>query len=566
MSFDVGDVIDRKYELVRLLGEGGMGTVFEGRHRRLDRRCALKFLHPELTKDHEMVTRLMREAKAAASIGSEHIVEVTDVGETEEGIPYVVMEYLEGEDLSELLKREEKVEQARAATLVIQACRALAAAHKRGIVHRDLKPENLFLTEREDGTEWIKVLDFGIAKFRDSMAKDVQRLTETGMTLGTPYYMSPEQARGARDLDHLSDIFSLGTILYELLSGHLPFQAATYNEVIIMIATSDPPPLSMHEPTIDSGLEKVVLKALSRDPRSRHQSTYELSDALKPYAYRISSLPPEAQQAHLREIELARTALPSPSLSASDIAELDTAKDEIVMEEEEPSFVDADTMPAEQGLYAPASRTAKLIGIGVIVVLFGLLLGVGVPMFMRNGGGAENRSSGDRSEEDPSGGREIGGSQAGVATAVAPVDSGADQIASDETDGSVGDEGGQGGHDASPRIEAAALVHLEITVRPRYATIRLDGEAVEGNPYTVDLVRDGQEHRIEASADGFTDGVETVVLDRDRNVELELERTSRRPRPASSGSTVGHPRPVKQPSSPQMPSNLRHIEDDNPYN
>ncbi len=584
IAIDVGDVIDRKYELVRLLGEGGMGAVYEGRHRRLDRRCALKFLHPELTRDADMVTRLMREAKAAASIGSEHIIDVTDIGETDDGIPYVVMEYLEGEDLADVLDREGRIEPSRAAALLIQACRALSAAHQRGIVHRDLKPENLFLTVREDGTEWIKVLDFGIAKFKDSMAKDLERLTATGTTLGTPCYMSPEQARGAQDLDHLSDIFSMGTILYEMLTGRLPFMAGTYNELIIMIATSDPSPPSMYFPRLDEGLEKVVLKALSRKRTKRFQSMPELSDALQPYAYRLSTLPPEAQRAHLREIELARTALPAPTPDVKDIGDVETIEVETEPSDEETPLADAETLVADEVAMARPARLGKLIGIGSLIALLGIVVGVGFSTF------------GSDSEEDDSpvganieatvGAAGSDESTTGAANGSSTVDSGSAPASGNTSDASSSRDA----EVAPARVEAASSVRLEVSVHPRHARITLDGREVDGNPYTSELPRDGEEHRIEATADGFENGVEVVVFDRSRTVEIELVRRGPRHRqptnadrsdpPASEDPQPSSPRPPPEeppPSSPRpppeeppssnspMPPDLRHIEDDNPY-
>jgi serine/threonine-protein kinase len=540
---DVGDVIDGKYELVRLLGEGGMGAVFEGRHRRLDRRVALKFLHPELTRDHEMVTRLVREAKAAASIGSEHIVDVTDIGETEDGVPFVVMEYLEGEDLAAVLKRETRLDPARACTLVVQACRAIAAAHKRGIVHRDLKPENLFLTTREDGTEWVKVLDFGIAKIKDSVAKEAQRLTETGITLGTPYYMSPEQARGARDLDHLSDVFSMGVILYETLTGKLPFQAATYNEVIIMLATADPSPPSMHREDLDADLEKVVLRALARDRTKRFQSMPELADALRPYAAQIGSLPPAAQEAHLREIALARTALPTPSLSSQQIDGLaDTAE--------------AD---ADEDRPAPPTRRPMLFVALAIVVAAGIGIGVLVPRLFGDG-------------EDQAGVTPAGVVSSGVEHEERThADAGPDSAGSPSpaaavtADASIGDGGSVADAAVTVEVEADAgtqgSASLVVRVRPRSATIRLDGEVAETNPYTAVLPRDGAEHRIEASADGFTDASSTVVMDQDRTVELDLARSGRHH--PSRGGDEAEARPEKQP--PTTPQDVRQIEESNPY-
>jgi hypothetical protein len=241
---------------------------------------AVKLVHRNLTQDTEVVARFHREAHAAAAIGSDHIVDILDVGLTAEGTPYQVMEYLEGNDLRALLGREGALEPARAIEYILQTCHALSAAHARGIVHRDIKPANLFLTRWDDGTEWIKVLDFGIAKFRDSMASENPDLTLTGRTVGTPYYMSPEQAQGERDVDERTDIYATAVALYELLTGQKPFQATAVNRLIVLISTTAPPPLRHHRPELTPQLEEVVLHAMARDRADRYQTIGEFAEAL----------------------------------------------------------------------------------------------------------------------------------------------------------------------------------------------------------------------------------------------------------------------------------------------
>ena len=224
----VGQVIDGKYELVRLVGKGGMGSVFEVRHLRIGRRLALKTLHASYTENSEMVARFVREAQAAAAIGSQHIVEVTDAGETEDGTPFLVMEYLEGKDLSTVLDESGKLDIDRAVSFVLQLCVGLAAAHSQGIIHRDLKPSNLVVVRRPDGSEWIKVLDFGVAKVRESLPpsspEKTPDLTQSSATLGTPYYMAPEQAWGSKNATTHSDIYAAGVILFDV---HFPRPAAS---------------------------------------------------------------------------------------------------------------------------------------------------------------------------------------------------------------------------------------------------------------------------------------------------------------------------------------------------
>ena len=280
----VGEVIDSKYELVRLIGQGGMGSVWEGRHVQIGRRAALKFLHPQVAHNAEIASRFLREAQAAAAIGSDHIVDIYDVGQLPNGVPYLVMEYLDGEDLASVLKRGGRLEPGRAVELILQLCEALEPAHERGIVHRDLKPANLVLVQREKTGLWLKVLDFGIAKVQAELSGQSRSLTKTGTTIGTPIYMAPEQFQRAKTVDHRADIYSAGVILYQLLSGCLPFEADTYEELIVAVVTEEPTPLRDARPGIDAGLESVVMRSIARDAKARFESMGELAKALQPFA------------------------------------------------------------------------------------------------------------------------------------------------------------------------------------------------------------------------------------------------------------------------------------------
>jgi serine/threonine-protein kinase len=270
----VGSVVDGRYELVRLIGRGGMGRVFEVRHRLIKRRGALKCLHSYHVRDEAVVARFLAEARAAAAIGSEHIVDITDAGVTHDGTPYLVMEYLDGEDFSKLLKREGPLAPATAVELVMQACRGLIAAHRKGIIHRDLKPENLLVTRGADGVARVKILDFGMAKFLDN------RLTSSQDTFGSPYYMAPEQFFGAGKVDHRADIYSLGVILYELLTGVVPFKGSSVGEIVYQVTMTRPSPVSELRPDVPAALERVVVKAMSAQMDTRFQSVDELAEAL----------------------------------------------------------------------------------------------------------------------------------------------------------------------------------------------------------------------------------------------------------------------------------------------
>ncbi len=292
-----GDVVDGKYELMGLIGKGGMGSVFEARHLEIGRRAALKFLHPQVSSNAGMITRFIREAQAAAAIGSEHIVDVTDVGRLPDGSPYLVMEYLEGEDLASIGRREGQLDPTTAVSYAIQVCEALAQAHSRGIVHRDIKPQNIFVTCLAGRSDWIKILDFGIAKFRAELTGDSATLTGPGVSLGTPQYMATEQFTGTRDVDGRTDVYSVGVVLYLMLTGRIPFRGQTHEEIIVQIVTGTLASPRDLRPELDETLSQIVIKAMARKPEARFQTMDELAHALLPFAgpdCRYQPAPPTA--------------------------------------------------------------------------------------------------------------------------------------------------------------------------------------------------------------------------------------------------------------------------------
>jgi serine/threonine protein kinase len=276
-----GDSIAGKYKIDQLIGVGGMGAVFAATHQFTGKRVALKWMLPELARDNDAVHRFMREAHAAGRINHPNVVDVYDVGQHEDSY-FLVMEYLQGEPLTSALARRDMTP-SEMLVLLLPAMRGVAAAHRQGVVHRDLKPDNIFLAYEEDGVRReAKVLDFGISKVTNEDNRDM-RLTRTGAVVGTPYYMSPEQIRGSSGLDKRADIYAVGVILYEALSGQVPFRAETYGALVLEIATGVAQPLDQLVPGLSPDLSSVVLRAMARDVAQRYSTMEALISALEPF-------------------------------------------------------------------------------------------------------------------------------------------------------------------------------------------------------------------------------------------------------------------------------------------
>jgi serine/threonine protein kinase len=281
-----GTTVAGKFRILRPLGQGGMGAVYVVEHVITRHERALKLLHPDMAAVPEVVDRFLREASAAGHIGSEHIVETFDAGTLENGAPYLVMELLRGETLSERLARAE-IPLAELVPILEQACSGIQAAHDAGIVHRDLKPDNLFVTERQ-GRPFVKILDFGISKFDPSRSGELS-VTREGAALGTPYYMSPEQILGSRAVDHRTDVYALGVVLYECLTRRKPFEAETLPMLTVLIHEGRYTPIRAFRPELPAGFDQVAERAMQRQPEQRFQSMRELAAALGAVQGRTSS-------------------------------------------------------------------------------------------------------------------------------------------------------------------------------------------------------------------------------------------------------------------------------------
>jgi serine/threonine-protein kinase len=360
-----GEVLAGKYRVERVLGAGGMGVVVAAHHIQLDEKVALKFLLPEALGNAEATARFIREARAAVKIKSEHVASVKDVGTLPNGAPYMVMEYLEGGDLAGWVKQRGALPIDQAVEFVIQACVAVAEAHGLGIVHRDLKPANLFCVRRADGQLSIKVLDFGISKMTDPAASGPgMMMTKTAALMGSPLYMSPEQMRSSKDVDAGTDIWALGVILFELVTGRPPFMGDSVPEVAIKIAMEPPPSMRAFRPDVPAGLEAVVFKSLEKNRATRYRNVGELSLALLPFA-------PKRAKASVERIS---GIVQSAGMSTSALAV--------------PASPPADATQASPGTLPPFGRTTvaggkgrrTLLGTGILVAL--LVVGVGTSFFV----------------------------------------------------------------------------------------------------------------------------------------------------------------------------------------
>ncbi len=311
----VGTRIDR-YEVQSLLGVGGFGNVYRARHLHTDAKVALKLLKKQLGADQEMLERFLREARAAAAVGSDHIVRVLDANVGAEGQPFIAFELLEGWDLKEFTLRQGALPWERLVDIAIQALEGLAAAHAKGVVHRDIKPANVFVVQqpRPDGSDgdFVKLLDFGISKMHSESATG---LTNTGMAMGTPSYMAPEQFFDAKHVDARADLYSMSVILFELLTGRLPYQADSYAEVVVKVRTETPPKLASLAPRLPAELCAAVDRGLSKEKELRFASAKEMADVLRAVLGRPRASAPPAPG---RPIPLEQTATPAtPNVIAS---------------------------------------------------------------------------------------------------------------------------------------------------------------------------------------------------------------------------------------------------------
>ncbi|MEP7120263.1 MAG: protein kinase [Byssovorax sp.] len=360
-----GDLVAGKYRIERVLGEGGMGVVLAATHLQLGQRVAVKVMRREAIND-EAVERFLREARALVRLRSEHVARVIDVGETADGVPFMVMEYLEGSDLAGVVHQRGALPVKDAVEYLLHACEAIAEAHAAGIIHRDLKPANLFLTRAPDGSDSIKVLDFGISKSTEpEQGPQSKKLTATTTVFGSPAYMSPEQMRSARDADARSDIWSLGVILYELLAGVIPFDGATYPDLVLAVNITTPAAFSTLRRDVPPALEAATFRCFEKKREDRFASVADLAEAIAPFGH------PEAAAA-ARRIGRTMSAAQGLESSAKSAASRATGPIDPATSTAAASITSVADTTATQ----PAPRDRRLLLAGATMGVAGVLIGV----------------------------------------------------------------------------------------------------------------------------------------------------------------------------------------------
>jgi serine/threonine protein kinase len=560
----IGQVVGDAYRITRLIGSGGMGTVYEATHLRLPKRVAIKCLNRDLTRNQEAFGRFQREAVLATSLGNRHIVEVVDFNYLPDGSPYMVMEYLDGEGLAACLERRGRLEPAEVLEICGQVVAALSAAHKQDVVHRDLKPDNIFLCPSDEGV-FVKLLDFGVSKIRGAE----QNLTGDLAMLGTPAYMSPEQARGdARAVDHRADVYALGAVVYEMLTGQVAFGGETVYEVVTKIATQMPPPMHLLVPGLPPAADAAVRRALSKDPAERPDSAVELlrlltaafegesipavdlDAALEPHPGDLEALPTVIAAAPvLPPEEAVVTAAAMAPIDPAAYAQPDflatTAKSPgpltepaypLPPEAEAPALdartaIQASPFPAETFVdqrvtdRMPQVRRSRagLIVVGVVTLL---AAAVAVVVWVMT----QPRPRGP------------------VAEALVPAEDAAPAPASLPSPAPSA-KPGEEPEAAAKEPEEVPQVRLTLKVTPPKAKVLLDGEPVSGAKVVTS--RSAIPRKLEASAPGYQSKTFTVVPSEDRVVRIELRKAraggrpgrTKAPPPGAGRTIVVPPRP-----------------------
>lgn len=487
MEVKPGDLVGGRYEIVRLLGAGGMGAVYEARHKVINRVVAIKVLHPQIAMHPQYAGRFLQEAKAAAELSHKHIVQLTDYGLDGER-PYMVMEYLHGESFGATLKREGRLPIERVVAVMDPVLRALAFAHDRGVIHRDIKPDNIFLAKDDEGEVTPKIVDFGIAKRQDESVQ----LTTAGAALGTPAYMAPEQIMASKSVTPAADQYAVGVTMYEALTGENPYTAETLNAFIVAKATQDPRPITEHRPDLDPVFAAIVMRTLARNPEDRFPSVSALREALAPWrgatlsgvAGFTSAPPPGVPTAPQirRDEALARTATPLPPALTT-----------LPNGTPDPRVPGAPILPSSTPvtptvIEVPAARDSRPMVIAVGAVALVAVAAIFAVVSTRT----------------PA-------PQGHTTTAPTPP---------------------------PPAERVATRVVFSVQATPATATILIDGEVVGTGRAEVVRPKDNERHQLEIRAEGYVPMTEVLVADGDVRVSRALVA-----RPAAQATNAAHGAP-----------------------
>jgi eukaryotic-like serine/threonine-protein kinase len=523
LAVEIGSIVAGKYRIDRILAEGGMGVVVAATHLHLEQSVALKFLRGGVNMQLDALARFTREAKAAAQLRSEYVARVIDAGATEDGTPYMAMEYLEGQSLARTLQTLGRLDVASAVEYAIQACEGLAEAHSRRIVHRDIKPYNLFLVERAPGWNAIKILDFGISKVAFADGGNVA----TGVIIGSPCYMSPEQLRATATVDQRTDLWSLGATLYELLVGHAAFDASqSLPELITAILDKPAPRVRDVRSDVPAELDQVVDRCLAKDREERFSSAGELATALLPFATprarivaeRAASMTP-AFRMGLSERPPSLSAPPSapPPSSAADTPEVGSQLLTSLAlgsqgDDTEGAKMDTPKSPATTRRWLSIASAAA-VAVAAVVALTTLA------------------TVGKRNGHD---------STALVAPEIAPPP----VTAHNDAPAAV---------TLAPAPTGPERVELVVRVSPSTARIAIDDKVVD-NPFVASYPKDRSTHRIVARAWGYEPKTKEVTLTADTMVDLELDRHIWPAAPPSPPAAPPPPRPTPPVAAPEAPA------------
>ncbi len=488
---NIGRVLENKYEILRVIGRGGMGSVYEANHRLINRRLAIKLLHADYARDDSVVFRFQREAKASAAIGHDHIVDITDMGVTDTGELFIVMEYIDGKDLEHVLEDEGVLKPVRACHIMIQVLSALEAAHSKGIVHRDLKPGNILLTKRAGAMDYVKLVDFGISKIRATEEGMTKGLTRTGELLGTPSYMSPEQALGLTDINASTDIFSAGVILYEMVTGMMPFKDVSLAMLLVKILERDPAPPTSLRPGLSPELAEIILTALEKTQGARFADATSFRRILTPFSpetaeltglstTRLSQRVADIQREFSKNTQRDSNANAAPIEAATP---LDTVSPLQSKEKDRGHF------------------TVGIVGGAAVLMVLALVIALQLA-------GGENASP----------------------PPVIPLSP--NLPASSTTPASDRQIGASKESDAKPKKPPAPTIALHATIQPKDAIISMDGKNIGRGSFDIELPVDNKEHEIVVRSQGFREHREKRTFDSDISlvVSLEPEKNNSPPR------------------------------------